>query len=343
MSELLHARRQPAVWFPAIRVGTGVDVFTQRLCDGLNERGLRAQITWLPACAEYLPWAVGVPEPPAWANVVHVNTWLHRRFLPLGLPVVATMHLCVHDPALRPYKTAPQAAYHRTWIKPLEMRLLACAQRIVAVSHYTAARTVDAFGADRVRVIHNGVPVPGGQALAPRRTRSAPFRLLYVGNWSRRKGVDMLRPLMERLGAGFELSYTADARAAHEGADLPANCRCLGRLDQQQLQQAYREADVLVFPSRMEGLPLTLIEAMSHGLVPVAAASSSIPEVVTDGLDGILFRPDDLDGCVEVVKRLAGDVRLLDALGEEARATASERFAMDAMVEAYAALYRELA
>ena len=97
------------VWFPAVQVGTGADVFTEQLCAGLNRIGIRAEVSWLPARAEYMPWSVAVPRAPAWARMVHVNTWLHRRFVPAHLPVVATMHLCVHDPALAPYKTRAQA------------------------------------------------------------------------------------------------------------------------------------------------------------------------------------------------------------------------------------------
>lgn len=44
-----------AVWFLAIRTGTGTDVFTERLVEGLRKRGIRAEITWLPLRAEYLP------------------------------------------------------------------------------------------------------------------------------------------------------------------------------------------------------------------------------------------------------------------------------------------------
>ncbi len=81
---------KPAVWFPAVRAGTGSDKFTLQLCEALNARGIRAGITWLPHRAEYLPWTVRVPPVPGWANIVHVNTWLHPRFLPRGIPVVAT-------------------------------------------------------------------------------------------------------------------------------------------------------------------------------------------------------------------------------------------------------------
>ena len=89
----------PAIWFPAVRTGTGTDVFTERLVAGLIARGIRAEITWLPLRAEYAPWSVAIPQPPAWATVCHINTWLHPRFIPARLPVVATLHHAIHDPA----------------------------------------------------------------------------------------------------------------------------------------------------------------------------------------------------------------------------------------------------
>ena len=63
----------PAVWFPTVRTGTGTDVFTERLVEGLNQRGIRAAISWLPLRAEYAPWTVAIPKPPEWATVTHVN------------------------------------------------------------------------------------------------------------------------------------------------------------------------------------------------------------------------------------------------------------------------------
>lgn len=57
--------KQPSIWFPTVKTNTGTDVFTERLADGLNKQGIRAEITWLPLRAEYAPWTVPVPPPPA--------------------------------------------------------------------------------------------------------------------------------------------------------------------------------------------------------------------------------------------------------------------------------------
>ncbi len=331
----------PAVWFPAIRTGTGTDTFTSRLVEGLRSRGIRAEIEWLPRRAEFFPWAIATPRTPAWANIAHINTWLHAKFIPDDLPFVATMHLCVHDRLLDPYKSAAQQAYHKFWIKKIERRVIERASRVVAVSSYTGQRTAEAFRVERVHTIYNGVATSGrwkARALDTNR----PFRILYVGNWSRRKGADLLGPIMEMLGPGYELSYTADANGASKGARLPANCRCVGRLTSKQVTLAYLAADVLLFPSRLEGLPLSVIEAMATGLPVVSVARSSLPEVVVDGETGFLIAVDDVAGLANAVRRISKDATLLETMSRGARRRAEEMFSIDRMVEQYDNLYRQV-
>ena len=338
---MISADRFPAVWFPAVRTGSGTDIFTEELATALARRGIRVGITWLPLRAEYAPWSVPVPKAPPWANMVHVNSWLHPRFLPARLPVVSTLHFCVHDPALRAYKGPGRRLYHSVWIRHAESRNLRRADRVVAVSHYTAKAAREAFGLEEIEVIHNGVDIhrfcPTERALPNR-----PFRLLYVGNWSLRKGVDLLSPIMQKLGEGFELAYTADRRGAHSRYLLPSNCRCLGRLSGNALVAAYQEADALLFPSRMEGLPLTMIEAMACGLPVIASACTSHPEVVDDGVQGRLCSGSSADVYVAACRSLRENPDMWSRMRKMARQRAEERFALSAQVDSYLELYSSL-
>lgn len=332
----------PAIWFPAIRAGTGADVFTQRLRDGLVSRGIRAEITWLPHHAEYLPWAILPRRPPQWANVVHVNTWLHARFVPKHLAVLATVHHSVHDPALMPYKSVMQSCYHRLWVRRLERRLLCRARRVVAVSEYTSKKVQEEFGAQRVQVIYNGVTIPKGIEGVARRALSSTFRILYVGSWSRRKGVDLLGPIMRGLGDGYELAYTQSGRGGAGQEGLPPNCYPLGRLSRQQLERAYRESDVLIFPSRLEGFGLVAAEAMSYGLPVVASDSSALPEVVEHGKTGLLCATNDIDGFIDAIRILSGSTDLRTAMAVAAKERARRLFAEGDAVDAYIECYRSL-
>jgi glycosyltransferase involved in cell wall biosynthesis len=340
-TDTLTATRQPAIWFPAVRAGSGADVFTERLVEGLNARGLRAEITWLPLRAEYAPWTVAKPTPPAWANLVHANSWLHPRFLPRDLPVITTLHSCVHDPALAPYKRPLQRLYHAAWVKRVEAAHLACASRIVAVSHYTAQAAKAAFGVEGIEVIHNGVDTVGFRPAA-RQAPNRPFRLLYVGNWSRLKGVDLLAPIMQALGNDFELAYTADRNSAHESYALPSNCRCLGRLSGDALMAAYQQADALLFPSRLEGFGLVAAEAMACGLPVIATRATSLPEVLEQGVTGLLCTQDDERAFAAAARRLVVAPHLWRGMREMARQRAESCFSLQVMVDCYIGLYRSL-
>ena len=337
----MSERQEPAVWFPTVRTGSGSEVFTVRLVDQLNSRGLRAEITWLPLRAEFAPWTVSVPRPPAWANVAHVNTWLHPRFLPKGMPVVATLHHSIHHPNLKPYKGWLRSVYHDRWIAPVERRTMCRASKVIAVSLF-AAETARRTLVDRaVEVIHNGVDVEWFKPPMNRPTHR-PFRLLYVGKWVPLKGVDLLAPIMRELGDEFELSYTGGLGITSP-VERPPNMRDLGRLSgAAAVVEAMQDADAFLFPSRTEGFPLVAIEALACGLPVIAARGSSLEEAVEDGVSGILCGQGDVAAMVAACRKLAGDPKTWDLMAAAARARALRYFAMDQMVAAYIEAYRNL-
>ncbi len=329
----------PAVWFPTIRTGSGADVFTERLVEGLMRCNIRAEITWLPHRAEYAPWTVAKPKPPSWANIAHVNTWLPARFLPRDLPIVATMHHCVHDPALTPYKSLPQMLYHRLYIYRLEKQVLHRAATVTAVSRYTKKQTQIAFAVNPVRVIHNGIDLDGPFRSVSKNQPNRPFRLLFVGNPSRRKGFDLLFPILERLGTDFELWVTADSPRSQKLH--PHNLRFLGtRLPTSEIIQCYQQTDALLFPSRLEGFGLAVLEAQACGLPVIATRGSSLPEVIEDGVTGILCPQDNIEAFAAAARRLAADHNLWQTMSAAARVRVESRFGLDAMIDGYLEIYR---
>ena len=332
----------PAIWFPAIRTGTGTDVFTERLVAGLTGRGIPAGITWLPLRAEYAPWTVPVPPPPAWATVCHINTWLHPRFIPKQLPVVATLHHSIHDPALRPYKGWLRAAYHRWWIAPIERRVLRRADRVVAVSQFVADMARHTLCDVPMGVIYNGIDTeifrPGDRVRQP----GEPFRLLYVGSWMARKGVDLLAPIIRELGDDFELHYTGGPAAEKDKAGMPNNMRDIGRLSLPQVVAAMQDADAFLFPSRSEGLPLVAIEAMACGLPVIAMEGTSVEEVVAHGRRGLLCRREDVLEFAEAARAMSIDRQLHLACGAAAREMVASHFRESKMVDAYIQTYYDL-
>lgn len=330
---------QPAIWFPTVRTGTGTDVFTERLVAGLNQRGIRAEITWLPLRAEYAPWTVVIPKPPDWATIAHVNTWMHSRFLPKNIPVIATLHHSIHDPALLPYKGWLRATYHRWWIAPNERRVLRRATKVTAVSQFVADMARKTLCDVPMQVIYNGVDTDLFSPDSTKTSPNTPFRLLYVGSWMRRKGVDLLAPIMRELGEDFELFYTGCAAAEPDKASMPNNMHDLGRLNQQQVIQQMQQADAFLFPSRSEGLPQVVIEAMACELFVIAMRGTAVEEVVQDGHSGHLC---ELYLPSQVVKTIQQASSEWARKRQAARARVCELFDYGSMIASYSELYERL-
>lgn len=330
------------IWFPAIRAHTGADVFTEQLAGRLEKAGFQVAIDWLPLHAEFAPWAVRPRKPPEWAGIAHVNSWLAARFIPAGLKVVSTIHHSTHDPRLRPYKGLARACYHQGWMGRLERGNLARADAIVAVSHAAAYWAREIFGIEQIRVIHNGIDLEGMAAL-PREEPNTPFRLIYVGSWAARKGVDLIPKIMRRLGPGFELLCVGGRIRDTAASRLPDNIRFLGRIgDRCSLIQVLQDSDAFLFPSRSEGLSLALIEAQACGLPVVGADCSSMPEVVANDLSGLLCPLDDVGAYVAAVEQLAEDKGLWLRMRAFSGARAREAFDIGRQVEEYVSLYGSL-
>lgn len=114
---------------------------------------------------------------------------------------------------------------------------------------------------------------------------------------------------------------------------LTGQVRLLGALPEQATLNEIARADVLVLPSLMEGLPVVLMEAMALGKPVIASCVAGIPELVHDGVTGLLFRPSDWDQLGERMHLLAHDRVLRTRLADAGRAAVATEFAIDKAVE----------
>lgn len=102
------------------------------------------------------------------------------------------------------------------------------------------------------------------------------------------------------------------------------------------------EIDILVHPSRQEGLPLAVLEGMAAALPVIASDLSAIRRVLDDGRLGLLVPPGDVSALSAAMVRLADDPARREALGRESRTHVEARYSCERMAGEYAALYREL-
>ena len=169
---------------------------------------------------------------------------------------------------------------------------------------------------------------------------SAPT-VLFIAKEFRRKGGDIVAAGFARLREEMpeaRLLFAGAAELPKEFAGL-GNVEHLGLLDKsdpaqlQRLLQAYRDADVLVLPSRHDPFPTVIREAMFFGIPCVASDIWAMPEMIVDGETGYLVSGEDAGALAERLKTLLGDAGLRERFGRAARARAEAMFAWPAVGE----------
>lgn len=331
------------IWLPTVRAGSGSDVFVRRLAAGLERHGAACEVTWFPHGYELFPPLLEAASMPPGTDVVVAGGWYGFACRRPGIPLVVIEHHCVFDPVYRSGATLAQRVYHDLAMRPYSRASFRRASRVSTVSHYTARSLSQAFGLRDVAVIPNWVD-PAMFSPAPESSprEDGPFRLLFVGNRSRRKGADLLPRIMAELGAGFELRYTAGLRADDSVPPL-SNMIPLGRLSDAELVEQYRRCDALLFPTRFEGFGYAAAEAMACGKPVVTSDVSSLPEVVVDGETGILCPVGEVRAFADACRRLAAAPADAARMGSAGRARVLERYTEMQAIPRYLELLADFA
>lgn len=206
------------------------------------------------------------------------------------------------------------------------------------------------FAADRVAVIHNGIPVPAID-LPGDSTRVVPndengLMIGTIGRCVPVKGFELFIDIAERVCRRMEGVMFALVGEGPEKATLEERVRAKGLEGRVRFlphaadpSAYYRAFDVYVNTSLHEGIPLTILEAMAWGKPVVAASVGGIPEVVTHQETGILVEGRDLDVYSTWCETLARDASLRARMGRQARAAVVGRFSVQKMAVSYAAVY----
>lgn len=203
------------------------------------------------------------------------------------------------------------------------------ADRILATSAYSAARIAESYRvpADRIAVVPEPIDLDRWrQALnaVPELPREGKA-ILCVAHLYPRKDVATLLAAMPRLppeavlrvvGTGPELSRLQ--RQARE-LRLGRRVEFLGHVAFDRLAEEYRRADVFCLPSRQEAFGIVFLEAMAAGLPIVAARAAAVPEVVPDGVCGILVPAASPDELAQALNRLLSSAEERRRMGEAGR------------------------
>jgi len=266
-------------------------------------------------------------------------------------------------PGFRPYDFA---RYHRL-AAPLIRMIWRRAQMIVANSA-GLAELARAFDADvPLCVIPNGVDL---QKYAPdktsevltrelpaemelqrlRKSQDAPPRLLFVGRLVYQKGLDLLFKALAELHAHpWELCLVGDGpqrprlESFAEKNQITARVRFANWLDGSALLEEYHQSNLFVFPSRHEGMPNAVLEAMACGLPVIASHIAGNEELVVNGETGLLIPPEDVDALQQALAQLLVDPERCKRMGAAGRQRVEAHYAWSQIAAQYMELIGDLA
>lgn len=253
-----------------------------------------------------------------------------------GLPVRAVLHGCYRGSRAA---TAPVALgmslHRRAW------KSLVSAYVFISAAQRDLLRGVD-LAPDRVFVRHNLIPRRSRPRMAPTPT------VVYAGRLDEAKGVRLLmagwdgyrkksgEPALNLVIAGGgplgdEVAAWASARPSVEMTGIVSSDRCAELISQ---------ARAVLLPSAWEEtFGLVAVEAMAAGVPPIAAGHGSFTELITPGVDGVLFSPGDPDALALAIADVERNPEQYEVYGDQARKTYEKRFDPERSAEELLGIY----
>lgn len=260
-----------------------------------------------------------------------------------GVPTVLTAH----------GSDAYDWPWRRVGLERAARRVVAASDSVVAVSNFVKS-CVERLGGRNVEVVPNGAdeaifsPVDRAAARAALGIGRDRRLIAYVGALIPTKGVIELAraaarlrdlsPIVAVAGAGPELGAMRRILG-----DAGVDFHYLGTVEQRTIAQMFGAADAVTLPSYEEGLPASICEAMLMGRAVVATPVGGIPEVIEDGVTGLIVPPRDDAALAAALRKVITEDALRETLESAARSFAAGRLTWRANAAQYDRIYRETA
>jgi glycosyltransferase involved in cell wall biosynthesis len=208
---------------------------------------------------------------------------------------------------------------------------------VVAISRKISQLLIEAgVEPERIRLIYTGIdPLPFEAAARPREVQER-IVIGMAAVLEERKGHRFLLEAARRLKTqGYQIQYCL----AGEGSlrkSLEETATRLGLKDEvhflgfvSDMPAFLRKVDICILPSLLEGLGVSVLEAMAAGKAVIASRVGGLPELVIDSVTGLLVAPRDIEGLANAISTLAGDKSLIRAMGKKGRERLKEKFTME--------------
>ena len=196
---------------------------------------------------------------------------------------------------------------------------------------------------DQIEVVYNAVYVPSQNIY-----NLDAKNIIFLGMIISRKGIidllDALKLINQKLPNDIKvLLYGSDKnnniKSLISERNLDNRVTFCGWLDGEKKVDCFRSAMINVLPSYHEGLPMSILETMAYGIPNITTSIAAIPEVVSDGENGFLITPGDVESLAQKILVLSSDKNLRRNFSRKSYETISENFAVDEHLNQILALY----
>ena len=257
----------------------------------------------------------------------------------------------------------PIVAHHHhldpSWLNPIvEGRVMRAVERVIVGSEFARRQASEELGvpAEKLTVVPYGVdralaPGPKPEALARRLGVADSPVALFLGSLEPRKNLMFLLDVWQEVArtrtdaklivaGGGPLLRELQTRA--RASKLESSVVFTGHVPAAEKLDYYRLADMLVFPSTMEGFGLVVAEAMSCGLPVLISSRGSLPELIVPAAGGLVADPTDRDAFVRGILTLLGDATIRRRFGTANRERVERLFRLDVCAAATVRVYEEV-
>ncbi|MEL6343551.1 MAG: glycosyltransferase family 4 protein [Myxococcota bacterium] len=222
-------------------------------------------------------------------------------------------------------------------------RLLKTPDNIVCQSEGWKSYFSTLTDADRLHVVGNAVPPPPPP---PDRTvRTGPPELMFICTAdAKRKGVDAILEMAPKLRGRAKMTFIAtpdpiQQRVRDMGLDDLIEMH--GSITPTEIVGFYRRADIFLLPSFSEGFPNAMLEAMAAALPYVGSPVGAVPEVINDGVEGLLVPAGDAEALTKATMALVDDPQRRRTMGAAAYRKVSEEYELNIMFSRFNRIWRQ--
>ena len=231
---------------------------------------------------------------------------------------------------------------NETFDKPLKFKIadvvlnfLVYKLVMVAGAVKNSYASYDPFHKSKMVVLYNGVEIQ--ENTDNKKEPNNPIKIIAVGSFTPKKGFEDLITIfkdyvknknfvLEIIGNGILFDKIS---AKIKESEMEDKIKCLGAMDKGLLKNHYTNSDIFVLTSKKEGCPNVLLEAMSFGLAPICFSVGAVPEIIENGLSGIVIAPGDKKSFGEALTSLLNNPQKIIQMGKGAKERVKDRFSFD--------------